>query len=214
MKYPLIVFDWDGTLYDSSAYIVNSVQDAARDVGLIVPEAESIRNLIGLSSKESVKYLFPNITAMEMANLTQSYKKQLSSSSRKPTLFEGSEQVICDLVDKGHTLSIATGKGREGLNNDLQDLQLAEYFTVTRCADECFSKPHPQMLLEILEQTQFKPEQALVVGDTEYDMELAKNVGSDALAVAYGVHHLSRLGGEHVIGELHDIRDIHKFLQD
>lgn len=211
MKYDLIVFDWDGTLYDSAAYIVDCVQHAASLASLKVPDANLIRDNIGLSSKEAMKYLFPGITPMELEALTKAYQEALSGK-HPPTLFPGSVDVIKTLHEKGYLLAIATGKGRAGLDRDLAQLALADYFAATRCADESFSKPHPQMMLDILDRLSVEPQKTLMVGDTEYDMDLAKNAKTDALAVSYGVHHISRLKGEHVIGEIHAIQELLNFV--
>lgn len=207
MKYDLIVFDWDGTLYDSAAFIVECVQAAAKGANLPVPAGDEIRHHIGLSSQEAMRRLFPNLSPFQVAELYKAYQAYIQGK-HAPTLFEGSEAVLHELRDKGYLLAIATGKGRAGLDRDLSELGMQDLFAMTRCADESFSKPHPQMMHDILEALDVSPERAVVVGDTEYDMGMAKNAGTDAIAVSYGVHDIERLKGTHVVAEIHDIREL------
>jgi len=214
LKYELIVFDWDGTLYDSAAFIVSCVQAAAQASGFPVPEEKTIREMIGLSYEESLKRMMPDVSPMQMAMLIKAYRKCVEESqTHAPVLFQGVEEVLKSLKATGYYLAIATGKGRYGLNKDLELLKLSDTFVTTRCSDETNSKPHPQMLLEIMDEMGVEPSKTLMIGDTEYDMQLAQNAKTDAMAVSYGAHHIDRLrSGEHVKGYLDDIRDLPPWL--
>ena len=147
-----------------------------------------------------------------MAQLLQAYQSEILNR-HLPTLFPGSVETLQALHKADYLLAIATGKGRAGLDRDLTELGLTALFATTRCADEAFSKPHPQMMEEILAQLDISPSEALMIGDTEYDIDLAKNAGTDALAVTYGVHPPTRLTGEHVVGTLDDIRKLPAWLE-
>ncbi len=190
----LIVFDWDGTLMDSQARIVACLQAAIRETGLPPRDEEALRNIIGLGLREALMALYPDASASEWDALTHHYRRHFLELDDTPSvLFDGAEALIRRLSDQGHFLAIATGKGRQGLDRVLAETGLAPYFHATRCADESFSKPHPAMLLEILERLGMEPRQALMIGDTEYDLQMASNAGVPALGVTYGVHGRERL---------------------
>jgi phosphoglycolate phosphatase len=194
MKYPLIVFDWDGTLMDSEARIVASMQSAASDVNLPVPPTESVRDIIGLGLAEALQQLFPGLKAETCDRLTERYRDYFLFRSPVPTqLFDGVFDMLNELKERGYLLAVATGKGRRGLDRVLTETQTRDYFSCTRCADETRSKPHPLMLQEIMRELNVTPGQTLMVGDTEYDMDMARQANASALAVSYGVHCRERL---------------------
>jgi phosphoglycolate phosphatase len=194
MKFELLVFDWDGTLMDSEAHIVACVEAAVRDLNLPVPSQDAIRNIIGLGLLEAVNTLFPGHKAGLHQEIANRYRVHFFKDSESPSqLFEGAREVLSKLSQQGYLLAVATGKGRKGLDYALESTGLAEFFHLTRCADETFSKPHPEMLNQILEQAGVEPEQALMIGDTEYDLEMAVNAGMPSLGVTYGTHGLERL---------------------
>lgn len=210
MKYSLIVFDWDGTLYDSAQFIVNNVQEAFREVGLPTPESKVIRSMIGLSFMEALRRAQPGMSSFDLERLATVYRHNVSlARPEDSSLFPGVKETLLQLKESGYILAIATGKSRAGLNLDLENFKLKDLFFATRCGDETFSKPHPQMLLDILEKTGCEPSQALMVGDTSYDMELAQNAKVDGVAVSYGVHDeviLREVSSTKTI--LNDIRDL------
>ncbi|MGD8914104.1 MAG: HAD-IA family hydrolase, partial [Candidatus Thiodiazotropha sp.] len=182
MKFELLVFDWDGTLMDSEAHIVACVEAAVRDLNLPVPSQDAIRNIIGLGLLEAVNTLFPGHKAGLHQEIANRYRVHFFKDSESPSqLFEGAREVLSKLSQQGYLLAVATGKGRKGLDYALESTGLAEFFHLTRCADETFSKPHPEMLNQILEQAGVEPEQALMIGDTEYDLEMAVNAGMPSL---------------------------------
>jgi len=193
-KYQLIVFDWDGTLMDSEARIVTCMQQAARDVEMPVPDHAATRDIIGLGLTEAVQRLFPAADAHGIGAVIDAYRRHwLGDEIRPAALFAGARELVEALHRDGHLLAVATGKSRRGLDKVLEESGLGEFFHASRCADETFSKPHPQMLQDILTDLDTRPQAAVVVGDTEYDMQMARNAGVDALGVAHGVHATDRL---------------------
>ena len=208
MNYQLLVFDWDGTLYDSSALIVKCVQMAAAKTGLVAPPAEIIKQYIGLSVDEAIGRGFPDLSPMKKANLIKSYREFIVKELKVPILFEGVKEVLIDLKNQGYLLAIATSKDSRDLTKDLEVLQLREYFIITQSADQAASKPNPMMLFNILDQTGLMAGQALMIGDTEYDMLMAANAQVDAVAVSYGVHDIKRLQQSNVKHIIHNIREL------
>ncbi|MES9894793.1 MAG: HAD-IA family hydrolase [Candidatus Thiodiazotropha endolucinida] len=194
MKYELLVFDWDGTLMDSEAHIIECVEAAVRDLNLPAPNQDAIRDIIGLGLLEAVNTLFPGGREGLHLEIAARYRVHFFKNNGSPSqLFEGTREVLDELLQQGYLLAVATGKGRKGLDYALESTGLADVFHLTRCADETFSKPHPEMLNQILAQTGIEPRQALMIGDTEYDLEMAVNAGMPALGVTYGTHSLERL---------------------
>ena len=193
-RYDLIVFDWDGTLMDSERKIVRCMSAAAADLGLADPGADAIRQIIGLGLDEAMGELFPQAPAALRQRLTLRYREHfLSLDQTDMPLFPGVEEGLPRLAQEGFLLAVATGKARRGLNRVLDETGTRRYFAATRCADESFSKPHPGMLEDILGQTGVPRDRALMVGDTTYDMLMARNAGIAALAVSYGVHRRAQL---------------------
>lgn len=193
-QYDLIVFDWDGTLMDSEAKIVRCMQAAAADVGIADPGADAIRNIIGLGLGEAMQSLFPAEPAAGHARLVERYRVHfLELDSTDMPLFPGVAEGLARLNDQGYLLAIATGKARRGLNRVLDETGMRHLFASSRCADEAFSKPHPKMLEDILDETGIEAGRALMVGDTVYDMQMARNAQVAGLAVSYGVHARERL---------------------
>jgi len=195
MRYQLLIFDWDGTLSDSAAQIVGAMQTAIR--GLRLPERsdESIRELIGLGLTEGMQKLYPDIETQGLMQLLKGYRAQwLSEGAGEAPLFKGALEALHGLNGAGHTLSIATGKSRRGLERSLaHHIEVKHLVSSSRCADETASKPNPLMLRELLELHDLKAEDALMIGDTEYDMEMARAIGMHALGVACGVHAAERI---------------------
>ncbi|MDH5648959.1 MAG: HAD-IA family hydrolase [Gammaproteobacteria bacterium] len=188
-NYDLIVFDWDGTLMDSEAKIVRCFEQAVADVGLSYPGNAAVRQIIGLGLKEAIERLLPGTSAKERDQVAEQYRQHflhLDTTTMEffPKVHEGLQQ----LESHGYMMAVATGKARRGLDRLLKQWDMANRFVATRCADEAFSKPHPKMLEDLLDQTGVSAERAIMVGDTTFDMEMARNAGTDRLAVCYGVH--------------------------
>ncbi|MEJ2310446.1 MAG: HAD-IA family hydrolase [Gammaproteobacteria bacterium] len=191
--YQLLVFDWDGTLMDSEAKIVACLQAAAAEVRVAVPAEAEARQVIGLGLHEAVKSLFPSADEETRKRLAEAYRDHFLVRNRaRSRLFPGVPDTLEALADD-YLLAVATGKSRRGLEKELDESGLRHLFQATRCADEAFSKPHPRMLEDILEDLGMRAGDALVIGDTEYDMRMAINAGSHALGVSYGVHEPQRL---------------------
>ncbi len=191
-RFELVVFDWDGTLMDSEAHIVASMQRAIDDLKLPTVDDNNIRNIIGLGLREAIADLYPQSDDATVQSIADRYRYHfLADDPCEP--FEGAEAVLKQLQQQGYLLAVATGKGRSGLDRVLEATGFGTYFLETRCADETVSKPHPQMLLEIMETLDVAPGRTLMVGDTEYDLNMASAAGATALAVDYGVHERERL---------------------
>jgi phosphoglycolate phosphatase len=190
----LFIFDWDGTLCDSTGKIIKSMQLASHHLDLAPLADEQVLNIIGLGLPEAVNHLYPYATQEQVRKLCDTYSHFfLHDDSVGMELFDGVEDTLNKLRDSGYQLTIATGKSRRGLNRVLADLKLTDFFHGTRCADETSSKPDPQMLLEILTEFRKAPEDAVMVGDTEYDMEMARRIEMPKIAVSYGAHTIDRL---------------------
>ncbi len=190
----LLIFDWDGTLCDSMEKIVNCLQIAARQVGLPVLDDAVIRNVIGLGLPEALEVLYPGLPEETGAILADAYSRWFVELDNIPSpLYDGVEETLTALRDSGFLLAVATSKSRRGLDRVLAKLGLAGFFHASRCADETASKPHPRMLQELLQQMRCPAAHAVLIGDTEYDLEMAQNAQMQSIAVTYGAHHVSRL---------------------
>ncbi len=190
----LMVFDWDGTLMDSEARIVACMQASIADLGLESRDVAAIRNIIGLGLYEAISALYPGCDDALVASMTDRYRYHfITANPTSSELFPGAEETVKGLYESGYLLAVATGKGRRGLDKVLEETGLGRYFHATRCADETFSKPHPQMLEELMDELGAEPAETLMIGDTEYDMQMATNARTHALAVSYGVHEKERL---------------------
>lgn len=190
----LLVFDWDGTLMDSEARIVACLQAAFRDLGLPEVTREAGRDVIGLGLREAMEQLHPGADEALHRGLVERYRYHYLVVNDTPSsLFPGAREVVEGLSEAGYFLGVATGKGRGGLDRVLDETGLRPLFHATRCADETRSKPHPQMIMELMEVCGVDPAETLMIGDSEYDMQLAGNAGASALAVSYGVHAPERL---------------------
>jgi phosphoglycolate phosphatase len=188
MKYELIVFDWDGTLLDSAAAIVRAIQAACRDLDLPVPDDARARHVIGLGLVDAMRHAVPDLVPERYLEMAERYRHHYLSGDHELTLFTGVTEMLDRLQAAGHTLAIATGKSRMGLERALDHSQLRPYFMASRCADECHSKPHPQMLEELMAEFGVAAGATVMIGDTSHDLLMARNAGVDALAVTYGAH--------------------------
>jgi phosphoglycolate phosphatase len=193
-SFSLVVFDWDGTLMDSQARIVACIQAAFRELGRDPPSRAAASDIIGLGLDEAMARLWPGSEAAERGALVAQYRRQFLETNQTPSaLFPGARETLEWLAAEGYLLAVATGKSRVGLDRALAETGLGELFHATRCADETFSKPHPQMLLELMDELGAAARQTLMVGDTEYDLQMAANARAHSLAVCYGVHDPERL---------------------
>ena len=187
-RFDLLVFDWDGTLMDSAAAITASLRQACADLDLDVPSEERARYVIGLGLTDALKYLLPDLPAVGYPALLERYRHHFQRQDRDTVLFGGAVEMLQTLHGAGYLLAVATGKSRRGLDHALQVTGLTPVFHATRCADEGFSKPHPGMLLWLLDELNVARERAVMIGDTSHDMEMAAAAQVARIGVAYGAH--------------------------
>lgn len=191
----LLIFDWDGTLSDSKAKITKSMQLAAMSMGWDPLEDHHIHNIIGLGLPEAIQFLYPELSMVERGRLRNAYAEHfLALDEERPSdFFPGVIGVLGKLKEDGHILTVATGKSRKGLDRIFGVLGLSDFFHATRCADETASKPDPLMLQQLLREFDADVGDAVMIGDTEYDMEMARRIDMPRIAVSYGAHHIGRL---------------------
>ncbi len=187
-QFDLLVFDWDGTLMDSAAAITASLRDACADMELPVPSEQRARYVIGLGLNDALKYLLPDLPPVGYPALLERYRHHFQRQDRDTTLFAGAPETLRRLHKAGFLLAVATGKSRRGLDRALEATGLSQIFHATRCADEGFSKPHPGMLLWLLDELNIARERAVMIGDTSHDMEMAMAAEVARVGVAYGAH--------------------------
>lgn len=185
----LLVFDWDGTLMDSIGAIVACTKRTIGDLELGEMPEDRIRNTIGLGLRETVEVLSPGCDESQYGRILARYREHWFASYRDlPLLFDGVRELLEGFVRDGYLLAVATGKSRRGLDYAMVQTGLEGLFQATRTADETFSKPHPKMLYDLFEELGVAPHEALMVGDTTYDLEMARNAGSPAVGVCSGSH--------------------------
>ncbi|MBV2235756.1 MAG: HAD-IA family hydrolase [Sterolibacterium sp.] len=211
-SFELIVFDWDGTLMDSAAAIVAAIQAASRDLGVVPPTEERARHVIGLGLHDAMQVAVPGLDADFYPQMSQRYRHHYLARDHELALFHGVQEMLQSLQEAGFMLAVATGKSRLGLQRALEHSRLHDYFQATRCADECHSKPHPQMLLELMDEFAVVPGQTLMIGDTTHDLQMAKNAGVASLAVAYGAHSRTLLEAESPLLCADSVAEVHNWL--
>ncbi|MEC5396932.1 HAD-IIIA family hydrolase [Uliginosibacterium sp. H1] len=211
-QFDLIVFDWDGTLMDSTALIVRSLQAACADLGLPVPDDVRAAHVIGLSLADAIHYLLPDVPDSAHQQVAERYRYHFLTDADTLVLFDGVPALLASLHARGHQLAVATGKARRGLDRVLLGSGIEHLFVATRCADESFSKPHPGMLLELMDECLVEPSRTLMIGDTTHDLQMARNAGTAGLAVSYGAHPLPVLQAEAPLAIVHDIPALQDWL--
>jgi len=207
-NYRLVVFDWDGTLLDSAAAIVACMQAAALDLGLTPPDDSTARQVIGLGLHDALSRALPDVPYADYPKVAERYRHHYLSQDQDLSLFPGAQALVQELHEAGYLLGVATGKSRHGLNRALDASGLGEFFHATRCADECNSKPAPDMLLEIMRELDAEPAETLMIGDTTHDIQMARNAGVAVLAVGFGAHSRDALLAEsplHLLDEFEQL---------
>ena len=207
--YRLVVFDWDGTLADSTDIIAEALRGACADIGLPVPDAASARYVIGLGLRDALAHVAPALPPERYPELSLHYRRRFLARDPEIPLFAGARELLDELADAGYLLAVATGKTRIGLDRAMAASGLAGRFHATRCADESRPKPHPEMLLHLMDALAVTPASTLMIGDTTHDLELARDAGADAVAVAYGAHPpegLVRLGPRATVHSMQELR--------
>jgi phosphoglycolate phosphatase len=213
-RYDLIVFDWDGTVMDSTAVIASSIQAACRDLSLSVPSDEAARHVIGMGLGEALRHAVPDAPEEMYEPLVARYRHHFLAQDETILLFADARETIVELYEAGYWLAVATGKNRNGLNRALQSSGLGEYFHATRTADQTFSKPHPAMLLEIMDELGLEPARVLMVGDTTHDLQMAINAGVDALGVTHGAHPVEQLRALQPLALLDDFAGLREWFRE
>jgi phosphoglycolate phosphatase len=208
-RYDLIVFDWDGTVMDSTAVIAGSIQAACRDLGLQVPDDQTARHVIGLGLDQALGYAVPDLTEEMRPELVERYRHHFLAQDQTIPLFDGARETIVALHQAGYRLGVATGKSSNGLDRALDSSGLKEYFHATRTADRTLSKPNPAMLLELMDELGASAGRTLMIGDTTHDLQMAQNANVDAVAIGHGAHppeQLMELNPLALVGDFAELR--------
>jgi phosphoglycolate phosphatase len=211
-RFDLLVFDWDGTLMDSAAVIVASLQAACGDLGLPVPADERARYIIGLGLNDALAHILPGVDVAHYPRVADRYRHHFLRLDGGTTLFPGIAEVVVGLHESGRRLAIATGKSRRGLARSLAATGLEPYFHASRCADEGFTKPHPGMLQAVMEELGIPSDRTLMIGDTSHDMEMARAAAVAGLAVSYGAHSADALLACGPLGCVHSVEELAAWL--
>lgn len=213
-NYQAIIFDWDGTVMDSTYSITHSIQLASEDMGLPVPSREKASWIIGLSIENGLYKIFPQLDEKSLPEFVARYRHHYFQRDHDLQLFEGMTELLDELKGQGVLLSVATGKSRKGLVRALEVSGLGNFFDATRCAEETRSKPDPQMLHELMWELDFSPDEALMVGDTTHDIEMAHRAQMDGLAVTYGAHDEQTLQQSEPLGIVADAQQMHRWITE
>lgn len=211
-RYDLLIFDWDGTLMDSAGVIVDSIQRACADIGHPVPTARDSRQIIGLGLQQALQTLLPTLGGDAYPALVERYRHHYLGRDAQIPLFDGVTAGLRALHAAGFQLAVATGKSSVGLARALEASGLGELFAATRCADQTHSKPHPAMVLELIDELLADPARTLVIGDTSHDLLMASNAGVASLAVTYGAHEACDLVPHAPLGLMNSFAEVHAWL--
>lgn len=212
-RYDLLVWDWDGTIMDSTPTIVHCIQQACRDLDFPVPEDSIASYVIGLGVHDSLRRVVPSIEPARFPELVDRFRHHYLAKDHELNLFVGMRELLEDLKSKGFLLGVATGKPRRGLNRSLDFHDLKHVFHDTRTADESFSKPHPGMLLDLSDSLQVPLRKMLMIGDTTHDLEMAQSAGVDGIAVTYGAHPADTLRSAKSLACLDNVEQLAGWLQ-
>jgi phosphoglycolate phosphatase len=211
-RFRLLAFDWDGTLADSTALIAGAIQRACVDVGVPAPAEEVALHVIGLGHSDALRHVAPTLALERHPQYFERYRDHYLAGDAAIPLFAGVREMLDELDARGFLLAVATGKTRVGLARALAQHGIADRFVATRCADEGLSKPHPDMLLALMDRVGVKPDETLMIGDTTHDLELARNAGVSGLAVAYGAHPPANLVAMDPLATVHSVAELRAWL--
>ena len=212
-RFRLLVFDWDGTLADSTGLIAYAIQQACRDIGEPVPGDIAARHVIGLGLADALAHVAPGLPPERHGDLALRYRHHYLARDPEIPLFEGVREMLDELDAAGYLLAVATGKSRAGLNRALGQQRFEHRFTATRCADEGYPKPNPDMLLHLMDRLGAERHETLMIGDTTHDLELARNAGAEAVAVSYGAHELDGLMRLDPLAIVHSVAELRRWLR-
>ncbi|MBA4195689.1 MAG: HAD family hydrolase [Comamonadaceae bacterium] len=211
-RFDLIAFDWDGTLYDSTAVIARCIQLAVADVGGTVPTDEAARYVIGMGLMQALAHAAPDVPADRYPQLGERYRHHYLAHQNDLSLFDGVLPLLQGLRQRHHWLAVATGKSRRGLDEVLHTVELKGMFDGSRTADETAGKPHPRMLHELMREFGVEPERTLMIGDTTHDLQMALNAGCASVAVSYGAHEPGGLAELQPIAVVHSVAELQQWL--
>lgn len=212
-QFDLIAFDWDGTLFDSTAIITRCIQMAVRDVGGTVPGDKEAAYVIGMGLMQALAHAAPDVPADRYPALGERYRYHYMAQQNELSLFDGVLELLAELKSRHHWLAVATGKSRRGLDDVLQTVQLKGVFDGSRTADETAGKPHPRMLHELMSEFGVEPERTLMVGDTTHDLQMALNAGCASVGVSYGAHEPEAFHALQPLVVAHSVPELHAWLQ-
>ena len=213
-RFDLIAFDWDGTLFDSTRMIARCIQAAVVDVGGAEPSEKDAAWVIGLGLAEALARAAPDVPREKYAELGARYRHHYLQLQDGVVLFDGVLPMLEALKARGHKLAVATGKSRRGLNEVLATVALRDLFDDSRTADETSGKPHPRMLLELMEALDVTADRTLMIGDTTHDLQLAINAGCASVGVSYGAHESGSFASLNPLHVAHSTADLHAWLLD
>lgn len=213
-QFDLVVFDWDGTLFDSTALITRCIQASCADLGLPVPSDRDASYVIGLGLRDALTHAAPTLAPERYGELALRYRTHYLARQHDLLLFDGALDLLNELKSRRHLLAVATGKSRAGLDDVLTRSSLHGMFDATRTADETASKPHPRMLLELMDELDTDPARTLMIGDTTHDLQLAANAGTASLAVAYGAHEPAALADLAPRQVVHSVAELRAWLAE
>ena len=212
-QFDLVVFDWDGTLFDSTALITRCIQAACVDVGVPMPTDTQASYVIGMGLIEALQHAAPGLPRERYPELGARYRHHYTARQHEIMFFDGTLAMLEALKARGHLLAVATGKSRRGLDDALNTSVLRGIFDATRTADETRSKPHPQMLHELMAEFGVAPERTLMIGDTTHDLLLAANAGTARLAVGYGAHQAADFTEHQPLFVAESVAELDRWLQ-
>ena len=210
--FDLVVFDWDGTLVDSTALIADSIQAACREMGEPSPGDDVARYVIGLGFTHAVGHVAPGLAPAAYPAFSAVYRRHYMAGEPAVPLFEGVPALLRELDAAGYRLAVATGKSRAGLDQVMARCGVAQAFHATRCADEGEPKPHPDMLLTLMARLDATPARTLMIGDTTHDLELARNAGAQGVAVGYGAHPKAVLAAHAPLAVVESVAELRAWL--
>jgi len=213
-RYDLIVFDWDGTLMDSTPHIAESLRAACVDLGLQAPSRAEASWIIGLGLEPGLRRVLPELDPADYPRLSHAYRRHFLAGDSVLPLFPGVRALLAALEQAGNLLAVATGKSRVGLERAFEQSGLREHFHASCCADESFAKPNPDMLFRVMERTGARPERTLMIGDTRHDLDMAANAGVSAVGVSYGAHPRSELLASSAAAVVDSCQELHAWLAD
>ncbi len=213
-RFDLIAFDWDGTLYDSTAVIARCIQLAVADVGGTVPSDEAARYVIGMGLMQALAHAAPDVPPERYPQLGERYRHHYMAHHNDLSLFDGVLPLLQRLRQRHHWLAVATGKSRRGLDEVLHTVELKGMFDGSRTADETAGKPHPRMLHELMREFGVEPERTLMIGDTTHDLQMALNAGCASVAVSYGAHEPATFAELQPLAVAHSVAELQRWLDD